>query len=133
MQPPTNDNEPLPAAWEAWCKRGRPSAGHRRRAVRQLLKNGEVRGYYSDLLLDPTLPDTHPLYPSVEHTSYPKQPAEIVVETRIVNDMKSILSEKEFWHVIEHLFVVGTAQKKIMEPCQRRDAWSPARHYAKKG
>jgi hypothetical protein len=57
----------------------------------------------------------------------------MVVETRIVNDMKSHLSDAEFWHAIEHLYFVGVAGKKIAEPCQRRDGWLPARHYAKKG
>src|SRR5439155_13529967 len=95
---------PLPAAWEAWCHRGRPSVGLRRSAVRRCMNaKGEVRGYYSDLLLDPELPDTHALYPSIEHITFPKQHGEIVVETRVVNDMKCILSEEEFWHAIEHL------------------------------
>lgn len=95
-------------------------------------ENGEVRGHYSDLLLDPDLPPTHALYPSIEHVTFPKQHAETVVETRIVNDMKSILSEGEFWHAIEHLFVVGVDQKKIKSPIKRRDVWAPARHFGKK-
>jgi len=122
----------LPYQWEAWCRRGRQSVGHRRRAVLRCM-NGrkEVRGYYSDLVLDPTLSPTHSLYPSAEHRTFPKEDGEMVVESRIVNDMKSHLSESEFWHAIEHLFVVGIAQKKISEPYQRRDSWLPVRHYEK--
>ncbi len=92
---------------------------------------GEVRGYYSDLVLDATLPPTHSLYPSIDHVTFPKQHGAIVVETRIVNDMKSHLSEKEFWHAIEHLFIVGAAQKKIPLLAARRDSWTPGRHYEK--
>jgi hypothetical protein len=129
-------NEPesksLSEAWEIWCRRGRSSVGHKRRAVLKCMNaQGEIRGFYSNLILDPTLPPTHSLYPSIDHVTFPKRHGEIVVETRIVNDMKSHLSEEEFWHAIEHLFVVGTAQKKIPSSAARRDSWAPGRHYAK--
>src|SRR6266404_1456915 len=126
---PAKEKTGLPPEWEEWCQRGSHSVGHRRRAVQRCMnEKKEVRGYYSDLLLDPTLPPTHSLYPSAEHTTFPKQNSEMVVESRIVNDMKSHLSEAEFWQAIEHLFVVGVAQKKIPELRQRHDSWSPARH-----
>jgi len=130
----TNETHPkqLPEEWESWCHRGRSSVGHKRRAVMKCMNaQGEVRGYYSNLILDPTLPPTHSLYPSIDHVTFPKQHGAIVVETRIVNDMKGHLSEEEFWHAIEHLFVVGTAQKKIPPSAARRDSWTPRRHYAK--
>ena len=94
--------------------------------LRCINERKEVRGYYSDLLLDPNLPPTHSLYPSAEHTTFPKMDGEMVVESRIVNDMKSHLSDAEFWHAIEHLFLVGVAKKKIAKPGKRRDTWSPA-------
>ena len=82
---------------------------------------GEVRGYYSDLLLDPELPDTHALYPSIEHITFPKQHGEIVVETRVVNDMKCILSEEEFWHAIEHLsFCRRRSEEDSLSDCSER-------------
>ncbi len=132
-EPLTKEKANLPPAWEKWCNRGRYSVGHRRRAVlRCMNEKKEVRGYYSDLLLDPTLPATHSLYPSAEHIAFPKSDGEMVVETRIVNDIKSHLSEEEFWRAIEHLYVVGVARKKIPNSCQRRDSWVPERHYEKK-
>ena len=64
----------------------------------------------------------------------PKNHAEAVVEARIINDMKSHLSETEFWKVIEHLFIIGVEKKKIAPPYGKRlpKGWSPLRHYTKK-
>lgn len=72
--------------------------------------------------------------PSFEHLVHPTNHAEAVVEARIINDMKSHLSENEFWLVIEHLFSVGLAKEKIKPPFGKRlsKGWSPARHYTKK-
>jgi len=71
------------------------------------------------------------MYPSLEHLAGPKNHAETVVEARIINDMKSHLSEEEFWRVIEHLFIVGFNKGKIVAPFGKRlpKGWSPARHY----
>ena len=66
---------------------------------------GKVRGYYSGLLLDPTL----------------------------VNDMKCHLSEDEFWGAVEHLGAVGLAHGKITPPLRQRKKWTVARHYDGKG
>jgi hypothetical protein len=74
------------------------------------------------------------MYPSLEHLIDPKNHAEAVVEARIINDMKSHLSESEFWLVIEHLFIVGVEKQKIKAPFGKRlpRGWSPKRHYTKK-
>jgi hypothetical protein len=73
------------------------------------------------------------MYPSVEHLVEPTNHREAVVETRIVNDMKSHLSENEFWRMVEHLFVVGVEKGKIRAPFGKRlpKGWSPAKHYKK--
>lgn len=73
------------------------------------------------------------MYPSLEHLAGPKNHTETVVEARIINDMKSHLSEEEFWRVIEHLFIVGIDKGKIRAPFGKRlpKGWSPARHYKK--
>lgn len=70
----------------------------------------------------------------MEHLADPTNHAETVVEARIINDMKSHLSEGEFWEVIEHLFIVGIEKKKIKAPFGKRlrKGWSPARHYKNK-
>ena len=71
------------------------------------------------------------MYPSLEHLSGPKNHAETVVEARIFNDMKSHLSESEFWLVIEHFFIVGVGKGRIVAPFGKRlpKRWSPQRHY----
>lgn len=74
------------------------------------------------------------MYPSFEHLVDPRNHAEAVVEARIINDMKSHLSENEFWQMIEHLFVVGLEKGKIKPPFGKRlpKGWSPGKHYGKK-
>ena len=71
------------------------------------------------------------MYPSFEHLVDRDKHDDAVVEARIFNDMKSHLSESEFWLVIEHLFAVGLAKGKIKPPFGKRlpKRWSPARHY----
>jgi hypothetical protein len=73
------------------------------------------------------------MYPSVEHLDGPKNHDATVVEARIFNDMKSHLSENEFWRVIEHLFLVGVEKGKIRPPFGKRlpKGWGPANHYTK--
>ena len=131
MQPLTKEKADLPPKWEKWCQCGNYSVGHKRRAVLKCLnkKTEEVRGFYSDLLLDPSLPPTDSLYPSVDHTTSPKHYAEMVVEARIINDVKSHLTDEEFWRMVEHLYAVGTLKEKVSKLARRYDAWKPKRNY----
>lgn len=129
------DKRRIPTEWESWLKTGNYSPACKRRAVRNLkcLGRGEVRGYLSGLRLDPKLPPTDSLYPSVEHLKGQKNSRDVVVETRIVNDMKSHLSEKEFWQFIEHLFFVGREKGKIRSVSGKRlpKRWKPEKNYGK--
>jgi hypothetical protein len=131
LQPLTKEKADLPPKWEKWCQHGNYSVGHKRRAVLKCFNKttGEVRGFYSDLLLDPTLPHTNSLYPSVDHTTSPKSDIEMVVEARIINDVKSHLTEEEFWQMVEHLYAAGTSKGKVSRLAKRRDAWKPKRNY----
>lgn len=125
----------IPATWEKWCKSGKHGRGARKKnAVLKCLNSGHVRGYFSDIVLRPDLVITDSMYPSLEHLIDPKNHTEAVVEARIINDMKSHLSEAEFWKVIEHLFIVGIEKKKIVAPYGKKlpKGWSPKRHYIKK-
>lgn len=125
----------IPAPWQKWCKSGKHGHGARKKnAVLKCLSSGQVRGYFSDIVLRPDLATSDSMYPSLEHLVGPTNHAEAVVEARIVNDMKSHLSESEFWKVIEHLFVVGIEKKKIVPPFGKKlpKRWSPQRHYRKK-
>jgi hypothetical protein len=122
----------LSEEWKVFCGRGRYRRNHQVRSVEKCVAaDGTIRGYYSDLPLDPTLPPTHSLYPSHDHITHPGRDEEMVVEARVINDMKVHLSDTEFWRVIEHLYAVGIAKGQIPGGAARRlDAgWSPARHY----
>lgn len=69
-----------------------------RRAIhRALRENRGGTGHYSGfpLSLDLTPPWTHALWPSVDHVKDPGT-VKVVLETRLVNDMKTILDEGEF-------------------------------------
>lgn len=123
----------LTPEWEEWARRGR-FRGPRKRAaaVESRREDGDIRGFYSDLPLDPSADPTDSLYPSLDHVTHPKDHSQMVVETRIVNDMKSHLSEEEFWKLIEHLYCVGVQTKKILSGAPKRCLnWTPARHFKK--
>jgi hypothetical protein len=122
----------LSESWEAFCGRGRYSIGHQRRSVRRCLgADGVVRGWYSDLPLDPTIHHTRSMYPSHDHTTHPRDDREMVVDARIINDMKSHLTDAEFWSLIEHLYAVGIAKGAIPTDAPRRlaDNWSSLRQF----
>lgn len=122
----------LSEVWLEFCRRGRISQINQRRSVESCLDaDGTVRGHYSDLPLDPTLSPTHSMYPSHDHTTLPRDDGKMVVDARVINDMKSHLIEAEFWLVIEHLYAVGIADGRIQRDAPRRlvDTWSPARHF----
>ena len=128
-------DQKIPATWEKWCKTGKHGRGARKKnAVLKCLKSGHVRGYFSDIVLRPDLTVTDSMYPSLEHLVDPKNHGEAVVEARIINDMKSHLSEAEFWKVIEHLFIIGIEKKKIAAPFGKKlpKGWGPSRHYIRK-
>ena len=125
----------IPSSWKKWCTTGRHGRGARKKnAVLKCLKSGLVRGYFSDIPLRPEIDPTHSMYPSLEHLVDPGNHSETVVEARIINDMKSHLSEDEFWRVIDHLFLVGVQNGKIKAPFGKRlpKGWSPSKHYTKK-
>jgi len=125
--------EKVPTTWESWCKRGIHGGARKKSAVLRSLSNGQVRGYFSDIVLNPDMEPTDSMYPSVEHLVDPKDHTQIVVEARIFNDMKSHLTEKEFWGVVEHLFNIGIAKGKIKAPFGKRlpRNWRPQKHYKK--
>lgn len=124
--------EKLSEAWDDFCHRGSYSVTNQRRSVARCLGvDGIVRGWYSDLPLDPTIPVTRSMYPSHDHTTHPKNDQHMVVDARVVNDMKSHLDESEFWLLVEHLYAVGLAKGKIPQGAPQRlaDNWSSIRHF----
>ncbi|MBI1178059.1 hypothetical protein GC207_11555 [bacterium] len=131
----TTSDDDVPPEWTTWCRRGNHSPTTKKKALMRCLQGGQVRGYFSDLPLRPDLDHGHSMYPSVEHLVDPTNHDETVVEARIINYMKSHLSEQEFWQVVEHLFAVGVKKGRIKLPYGKRlpKNWSPARHYKKDG
>ncbi len=123
----------LPKAWKEFCKKGRISQRNQVKSVERCIDvDGVVRGYYSDFPLDPKLPSTDAMYPSRDHLTYPKDDSEIVIDARVINDMKSIINEHEFWFLIEHLYAVGRVKGKIpYREAKRHDNWKPRRDFAK--
>ena len=71
------------------------------------------------------------MYPSRDHTALTRDDGEMVVDARVINDMKLHLNEAEFWLVIEHLYAVGIANGPIPSGAPRRlvDTWPPVRHF----
>ncbi len=81
-------------------------------------------GAYSGWTLDVALPATSPLYPSVDHVAG-LGAATARIETRLINDMKTILNEAEFKQVIGHLAsVLGAAAAPLS------DGWKPKRDFS---
>lgn len=122
----------LPEAWLAFCRKGKIGFAHQCRAVESCVaSDGSVRGHYSDLLLNPTVPETHSLYPSHDHTTSPRDHRSMVVDARLINDMKSHLSEAEFWLVIEHLYAIGRSKEQIplRSPQRLPGNWVPSRNF----
>lgn len=88
-----------------------------------------LKGYYSGLPLDPDLSPKNALYPSHDHLNGRDDHSQAVVETRLINDMKSMLTEREFWHMIEHLYAVGIEKGKVScnKPRKLKKGWLPSR------
>jgi hypothetical protein len=127
-------NQKIPKTWEKWCSTGTHKGERKKNAILKSIKSGAVRGYFSDIPMRPELDPTHSMYPSFEHLVDPSNHQEAAVEARIINDMKSHLTEKEFWQMIEHMFIVGVEKSKITPPFGKRlpKGWEPERHYVKK-
>jgi Zn-dependent protease with chaperone function len=87
------DNLPTPPQW--------------REAIALAMATSQGLGYYSKLPLSlaPPLKSTHWNWPSVDHIRGPGV-AEVVLETRLVNDMKTIMSKDEFLAVVGHIAAV---------------------------
>ncbi|OQA07485.1 MAG: hypothetical protein BWY65_01860 [Firmicutes bacterium ADurb.Bin373] len=123
----------LNKAWMEWCRKGKYGVGKKHDAAKKSLSNNEVRGYYSDIVLNPDLDDKNSMYPSIDHL-YPSDESELVVEARIFNDMKTHLTPDEFWQAIEHLYAVGVRKGKIAKrtPKELGSDWAPENDYVKR-
>jgi len=93
----------------------------REAVVCSLNKMPDNRAHFSKLPLSLKREATDPLYPSADHLENPEN-FHLVLETRLVNDMKTILTESEFKKVLAHLvWALKIKSRKLPEnwQCQR--------------
>lgn len=103
-----------------------PTPAEWRSAILRAMEESQGSAHYSRLMLslEPPRKATHWNWPSVDHIQSPGV-AKIVLETRLVNDMKTIMSEQEFRDMISHLaFVLAT------QPTSLEDGWKCERSFA---
>jgi hypothetical protein len=112
-----------------WAKKNHrsdklPSPEEWKQQILSAVENSNGRGHYSQwpLRLDKASSDWS--YPSVDHCVDPGT-ADVVIETRLVNDMKTIMSPKEFRDMIGHL-----AARLKVEAAELPATWRCDRSFA---
>lgn len=101
-----------------------PGLAEFRRAILGAMSRSNGRAYFSHFPLSLAVSSGHPCHPSVEHLDGVES-TNVVLETRMVNDMKSIMDEKEFIDLIGHM----SSELKIAAR-KLDDSWRPARDFA---
>ncbi len=101
-----------------------PGKAEFRAAILRAIWESQGRGFFSGFPLSLSLPWGDPRYPSVEHLDG-AQSANIVLEIRVVNDMKSINNERELRELIGHLAFMHN-----IKPRQLPDGWRPMRDFS---
>lgn len=106
-----------------------PTANEWREAIVEALHSSEGRSQYSrfPLSVAPPRKDTDWNWPSVDHRGSPAS-TNVVIETRLVNDMKTIMSETEFLELVGHLAAVHRVEVRTQEgwTCRRSFALEQA-------
>lgn len=74
-----------------------------RSAIKKAVAASDGKCPYTGVRLDFTLPSYDPFYPSLDHKSSLAS-ADLGVTIRLVNDMKSIMSEDEFLKMVAHIY-----------------------------
>ncbi len=112
-------------------KRGLPAldlgrASEWRDAIIQALHACGGLGLYSHLSLSLAAPgkNTDWNWPSLDHVEAPNVPS-VAVETRLVNDMKGIMSTREFREMVSHIAAVNALPPQILS-----DGWRCSRSFA---
>ncbi len=103
-----------------------PTRSEWRVAILSAMEQSAGIGHYSKLGLSLTPPrkNTDWDWPSIEHLEGPGE-ATVALETRLVNDMKSIMSETEFRAMIGHLSIALSIPAGNLP-----DGWSCRRSFA---
>lgn len=100
-----------------------------REAITKAVEDSDGLCPYTGVPLDFDLPHTDAFYPSLDHVDGPDS-LDLVVTTRLVNDMKNIMSEGEFLRLVEHIYryrVIG----EIPPPMETRYL-KPTRDFARR-
>ncbi len=98
-----------------------PTKAEWRRAILVALTASKGQGYFSKWPLSLDFEPTDGRYPSVDHLVGPWQ-ADVALEIRVVNDMKTILSVEEFRKMVGHLSKTLDASVELAEPWEfKRD------------
>jgi hypothetical protein len=100
-----------------------------RRAVTAAVERSDGLCPYTGVPLDFDLPYTDAFYPSLDHVDGPDS-FELVVTTRLVNDMKNIMSEAEFLRLVEHIYRYRVAGD-VRPPVESKRI-KPARDFARR-
>lgn len=97
-----------------------------REALKTALQDCKGLGIYSQLpiTLDHPQKGTAAMWPSVEHLQDPATP-DLAMETRLVNDMATIMSKDEFFEMVGHIAAVNE-----IAPVAQTDDWKPQRSFA---
>jgi hypothetical protein len=87
-----------------WLNAPKPSTGQWRRAIVEAIWASQGRGAYSQFPLSMAPPhiNTDWNWPSVDHVDA-SNIANVAIETRLVNDVKGIMSEPELRSLVAHL------------------------------
>jgi hypothetical protein len=100
----------------------RPAAGEWRQAIVAALRESKGRAAFSQFPLSMAHPrqNTDWNWPSVDHLKAPNV-AEVAIETRLVNDVKGIMTKEEFRGLISHLAFVmkATPSENLNWQCRR--------------
>lgn len=100
----------------------RPRASEWRQAIVDAIRASQGRAAYSQFPLSMAHPhaNTDWNWPSVDHVDTPNV-AMVAIETRLVNDVKSIMSEPELRSLVAHLAAVlrVTPELQVSWSCRR--------------
>jgi hypothetical protein len=103
----------------------RPRAAQWRQAIVDAIWASKGHAAYSQFSLSMAPPrmNTDWNWPSVDHVNAPNV-ARVAIETRLVNDVKGIMSESEFRSLVAHLAAVLDVTPEL------QDQWSCSRSFA---
>jgi hypothetical protein len=108
----------------------RKSQAEWRRAIKKAIAASDGVCPYTGVTLDFGLPSYDPFYPSLDHKKG-LDSTDLGITTRIVNDMKSIMSEGEFLKMVTRIYEYRVARVAPADP--HGETFKPRRAFKKAG